>query len=94
MPVKRDYEKGKNYEGPVFGGEKKDTIDSKEPYEQMGVHRSAPNPKLRTEGGFTSGRDGKEEAGFSLDAKGYAGPQNWKPTNLGDRDPDQLEHGA
>lgn len=94
MSAKADPIAGKLYEGPVHGGEGKEKLADKKPYEYMGVHKSAPNPKLASEKGYTSSRDGKEEAGFDLHAKGYAGPQNWQPKNLGTRDPDDLRHSA
>lgn len=93
MSVSRDPLKGKNYEGSHFGGEGKSNIDgTKSEPEFAGVYRSAPNPKLSPAVGYTSKRDGSEESGFSLDAKGYSGPQNWTPKNLGVRSPDELEH--
>lgn len=59
-------------------------------YEPMGVHRSAPNPKPTVVGGRSDKRDGTEEKGFDLHGKGYSGPQNWTPTNLGVRNPDDI----
>ena len=48
--------------------------------------------KLSMEKGSTrDARDGSEEKGFSLSGKGYAGPENWTPTNLGTRNPDDVE---
>jgi hypothetical protein len=96
MPVKKDYNTGseKHYEGPVHGGEGKHNLDKVAPYEYTGVYKSGPNPKLHTETGYTATRDGREEKGFDLHEKGYAGPQNWTPTNLGERHPDSLEHSS
>lgn len=97
MAVSKDPIKGKNYEGSHFGGEGKDKIDGtvSEP-EFSGVYRSAPNPKLNPAVGFTSKRDGSEDnAGAINHAVGttaYGGPQRWTPTNLGVRDPDDLQH--
>ena len=92
MAVSRDAGKGKNYEGPVHGGEGKQNLQGHPAYEYIGVHKSAPNPKLSPAVGYTSKRDGTEEQGFSLAGKGYEGPENWHPTNLGTRKPDDLEH--
>ena len=97
MSVSKDPAANKYYEGPVFGGEGKDKIDktSSEP-EFGGVYRSAPNPKLSPEVGFTSKRDGSEDnsgsVNHALGTTEYGGPQRFIPKNLGVRDPDELEH--
>lgn len=95
--VSKDAAKNKYYEGPVHGGEGKQNLQSTQPYQYMGVYRSGPNPKLTPAVGYTSQRDGREEPGFDLLSKGYAGPQrldnmNANNHNLGVRNPDDLEH--
>ena len=97
MPVSRDAISGKNYEGPVHGGEGKNGsgYKSQNSYEYIGVHKSGPNPKLVEEKGFTVQRDGKEESrSFDGTSKGYAGPQRlaMMPKDLGTRNPDDLQH--
>lgn len=92
--VSKDAGAGKNYEGPVHGGEGKHKIDGVTPYEFTGVYKSGPNPKLHPETGYTATRDGKEESGFDLHGKGYSGPENWQPKNLGERHPDDLQHSS
>ena len=97
MPVSRDAGSGKNYEGPVFGGEGKNGkgYQQQSSYEFMGVYKSGPNPKLIPMMGFTSQRDGKEESRtFDGLTKGYAGPQRlaFEAKDLGTRNPDDLQH--
>lgn len=96
MAVSKNPIASKNYEGPVHGGEGKDNIKSTQPYEMMGIHRSAPNPKLSPAVGYTSKRDGAEESAGSINSKvgttSYGGPQRFTPKNLGERHPDDLQH--
>lgn len=97
MPVKKDPMSGKNYEGSVYGGEGKNGkgYQQQGTYEYMGVYKSAPNPKLTPEKGFTVQRDGKEESRtFDGLTPGYASPQRlaFEAKDLGDRHPDDLQH--
>lgn len=96
--ISKNPAKNKNYEGPVHGGEGKEKLKSQSDYEYMGVHRSAPNPKLKTEPGFTSDRDGAEEKGginAALGTKTYGGPvrEALNPVSLGVRNPDDVHRG-
>ena len=91
MAVSKNPSAGKNYAGPVHGGEGKEDLKTHGKYEEMGTHRSAPNPKPTVESGPKDPhRDGKEESGFDLHSKSYAGPQNMIPTSLGTRNPDDI----
>ncbi len=97
MPVKKDPAAGKNYEGPVYGGEGKQNLHGVAPYEYTGVYKSGPNPKLHSEVGYTNQKDGKEESRtFDGLTPGYAGPQRlaMKPTDLGVRNPDDIQHSS
>lgn len=78
-------DKGKNYSGETPGSF--GNLSQQGNYEYMGVHRSAPNPALKSEGGPDSIHDGKEESrdsvGSNFSANEYKGPQNWTPTDEG-----------
>lgn len=96
--ISRTPAKGKNYEGQVHGGEGKEKLKSQGDYEYMGIHRSAPNPKLKIEAGFTSDRDGAEEKGginAALGSKSYGGSvrEALKPVSLGVRNPGDVHRG-
>lgn len=67
--MKYDDKENTNFRGMDGQG-----LRSEGKYEPMGVHRSAPNPKLAQASGFGGPKDGSEGVGFNPLAKGYAGP--------------------
>lgn len=76
---------GKTYGGGGSGEFGK--LTAKPEYTFMGQHQSAPNAKLKAEGGQGDAHDGKEMSrdatGWNLHGKAYEGPQNWVPENKG-----------
>ncbi len=81
------------YEGPVHGGEGKESLKVQSKYQPMGIHRSAPNPKPKVESGGPNRdtRDGAEEPNFDLLSKSYAGPARMVPVNHGEVQPDDIK---
>ena len=81
----------KNYAGPIHGGEGKEDVHYKTEPEPGAIH-GGEGKHIGTVGGQADKRDGSEEKGFSLQAKGYAGPENWTATNKGVVNPDDISH--
>jgi hypothetical protein len=87
-PSAKDYYTGflAGGEGPILGQEVKSEAEMK------GVHGGEVGKNIKTVGGVNQDvHDGKEQTStLNLHGKDYAGPQNWEPTNLGDRSPDKI----
>lgn len=77
----------KNYTGTFSGGQGPvlgmDSVTEPEPQGPFGGEKK--NLTVQHGGVQHDQYDGAEEKGFSLGASGYAGPQNMKPTDLGER---------
>lgn len=69
-----------NGEGPIHG------LEIRREEETKGLLNPATDGRhLSAEGGASDGLDTRsEEKGFDIYGAGYKGPQNWKPTNMGD----------
>ena len=86
----------KYYEGTLAGGEE----DSKwkdlkfvGEGETKGVYGGEGKRITMVSGPGGDSRDGKEEPGFKLNSKDYAGAENWQPKDAGVCNPDDIQRG-
>lgn len=85
-----DPSKGKYYEGTLANGQdgsKWKDLSFKGEGETKEIY-GGEGKRLVVEKGESGNKDGREEAGFKLDSKGYEGPENWTPKDLGVCNPD------
>lgn len=80
----------KNLAGEQFGGEGTDlrSVSTGEENTQHGGETQGQ--RIVSGGPQHDSYDGTEEKGFSLSGAGYAGPQNFKPKDEGECNPDKM----
>lgn len=89
--VKKNPIADKHYEGTFAGGQGPiKGLECEYEEEFKGVHDPAPHLKTVGDGGSFP-TTGREMSGFDVAGAGYRGPQNFTPTNLGVRNPDDIE---